>query len=92
MRVEIQHWNAQSYSITSMNPALVGEWFGEWAPRLMTADCRYEVRIRIWPQTHEEMQTIGSVDATFTQDGLLHLAERILEASKKLGEMESARM
>jgi hypothetical protein len=38
------------------------------------------------------MQTIGSVDATFTQDGLLHLAERILEASKKLGEMESARM
>lgn len=92
MRVEIADWNGQPYVITSRNPELVGAWFAEHAAHLMTADARMEVRIRIWPQDHTEMDLIGQPDqALLTQEGLLKLAEVILDASKKLADLEAKR-
>jgi hypothetical protein len=91
MRVEIVDWVGQPYTITSRKPELIGKWFAEHAGNLMSADNRAAIRINIWPQDIEEMKLIGKDSVTpFTQDGLLALAERILEASKKLGDLESA--
>jgi hypothetical protein len=92
MRVEIYDWNCQAYTITSRDPKLIGEWFAEHAQSLMTADARAEIQIRIWPQDQQEHRLIGPDQVTrFTQDGLLHLAQVILDASQKLAELESSR-
>jgi hypothetical protein len=92
MRVELTDWNMQQYSITSRNARTIGDWFAEHANNLMTGDNRLSIRIAIWPQSHEEMELIGGnrQEIQFTQDGLLHLAEIILGASKKLGDLEEA--
>jgi hypothetical protein len=91
VRVELTDCNGYPAMITSQNPKLIGDWFAEHAPGLMTADCRSQARIAIWPQSHEEMKTIGQqhTAVTFTQDGLLYLAGQILEAAQALGEIEA---
>jgi hypothetical protein len=92
VRVEIQDWNGHGYTISSRNPALVGEWFAEQAAHLMTADSRMQIRIQIWPQDADEAKLIGaqSLSSPMTQDGLLHLADCILTAAARAGELESA--
>lgn len=93
MRVEIQDWNGYGYTISSRNPALVGEWFAEHAAHLMTADSRMQIRIQIWPQDVEESKLIGAqhLASPMTQDGLLALADTILAAAARAGELEAAR-
>lgn len=91
MRVEIADWMGRPYTISSKNAKLIGDWFAEHAGRLMTADSRLAIQIRIWPDDEDEFKLIGRDQViSFTQDGLLHWAEKILEASKKLGELEEA--
>jgi hypothetical protein len=92
MRVEIDDSDAYRHQIDSNDPETIGRWFSEKAKLLMSADTRWgQCRLRIWPSTHAESLTIGQgIEAQFTQDGLLYLAGRILEASKKLGDLESA--
>lgn len=93
MRVEIFDADSQAHVISSYDPRIIGDWFAEHARLLITSDTRMlPYKINIWPSTHEEFQAVGSMSLTvnFTQDGLLHLAEAILEASKKLGDIESA--
>ena len=93
MRVEIQDWNGYGYTISSRNPALVGEWFAEHAQHLMTGDSRMQIRIQIWPQDADEAATIGAQTMTspMTQDGLLEFADKILAAAARAGELESAK-
>jgi hypothetical protein len=94
MRVEIDDDNRQRHQIDSFDPELIGRWFAEKAKLLMSADTRWgDCRMRIWPSTLDEAKTIGNPlnDVLFTQDGLLALADQILQASKKLGDLESAR-
>ena len=53
------------------------------AALLMSADARMLTQIRIWPEDEEEIRLLGTnqqVAVRFTQDGLLYLAEKILEA------------
>ena len=93
MRVEIQDWNGYGYTISSRNPALVGQWFAEQAAHLMTADSRMQIHIQIWPQDAEEHEVLGqqALTAKMTQDGLLELADHILKASQRAGDMEAWR-
>lgn len=91
MRVELTDWNGYQRTITSNNPALIGDWFAEHAEHLVTGDSRLQVRIQFWPDSPEEMEVIGRNPVVLlTQEGLLHFAEKILETSKKIGELESA--
>jgi len=95
MKVEIWDWNRQVWSITSTNPTTIGAWFAEMADRLISADARMQdCRIHVWPQTHEEHDMLRSGNRTeyrFTQDDLLALAQCILDASAKLGELECSK-
>lgn len=88
MRVEIWDNVGQMRMITSCQPRLIGDWFAEQASELMTADARMQdCRLNIWPQTREEIKTIGEHrEVRLDQDGLLQLAEKILEASKALAD------
>jgi hypothetical protein len=96
MRVEIQDGDGQGYTITSGDPALVGQWFAEHSAHLMSADARYQARMQIWPSTAFEYEILSSprrlqaLDSKFTQDSLLALAQHILDASARLGELEAA--
>lgn len=92
MRVELIDPAGYCRSITSSDPELVGRWFAEHAPKVMSADCRLETRIRIWPeneQDHELLRHAGK-GYPFTQDALLELAQVILDAAARQGELEHA--
>jgi len=89
MRIEIYDPNMQSHTLGSKNPRLIGDWFAEHAARLMSADSRNLTQIRIWPEDEEEIKLIGNASwlaVRFSQDGLLYLAEKILDASKALAD------
>jgi hypothetical protein len=92
MKVEIDDDNAYRHQIDSADPELIGRWFAEKAKLLMSANAMWgNCRMRIWPSTNTESKTIGQgIEARFTQDSLLSLAGQILEASKMLGDLESA--
>ena len=92
MRVEIYDEVMRGHTIGSKNPRLIGEWFAEHAELIMSADARTMAQIRVWPEDDEEMSLIGrQLHARFTQDGLLVLAQVILDAAAKLGELEAMR-
>jgi hypothetical protein len=93
VRIEIVDQVMQSHVITTGDPRIAGDWFGEIYPLIASANtCYQNCRITVWPSTPEEMKTIGdrSVQVRFTQDGLLHLADVILKASGRLAELEAA--
>lgn len=98
MRVEIADANMQPHMIDSADPELIGRWFAEKALMLMSADCRMmPYRISIWPQTPREQEILSGpvrlqvIESKFTQDSLLVLAQSILDAAAKLGELEAFR-
>ena len=90
MRVEIDDWMRQRYTIDSGNAVTIGKWAAEQFSKLMTADARLQdCRIQVWPSSPEEAELIGQPPRyKFTQDDLLALAEVILEASKRLADKE----
>jgi hypothetical protein len=89
MRVEIDDDYAYRHQIDSFDPELIGRWFAEHAKILMSANSTFgNCRMRIWPSTNEESKLIGHQEIRMTQDGLLKLAEQILDVSKKLGDLE----
>ena len=93
MRVELVDWNGQPYTITSRDPELIGRWFAEWAPRLMSANTRMQTRIQIWPTDEDEFKALGAPAVhtyMLNQDSLLALAQMILDAAARLGELETA--
>jgi len=97
VRVEIRDCNGQAYSITSADPRIIGDWFAEHAEMLMSANTTMmPYPMYIWPQTEREQKILSGpdrlqmIEVRLTQDGLLHLAGRILEASKMLGDLENA--
>lgn len=97
MRIELQDCNGYSYRCDSRDPRIIGSWFAEHAEMLMTADSRMlPHRINIWPSDQREHQVLSGparlqvIEAKFTQDSLLELAQVILDASARLGEMEQA--
>jgi hypothetical protein len=94
VRVELWDGCGRTYIIETLDPGLVGRWFAEWAPRLVTADSRMETRIRLWPTDQAEMTQLGlnrQQEYRLDQDGLLLLAQEILDASKRAGELVESR-
>lgn len=92
MRIELHDCNAQMYRVDSFDPRVIGDWFAEHAQLLMSANAAMmPYQISIWPSTHVEANSIGqiSLEARWTQDGLLYLAEKILDASKHMGELQA---
>lgn len=87
IRIDIQDPVGRTRSITSKNARIIGDWFAEHARELMSADVREYTQIRIWPESQDEFKLIGPDPMIrFTQDGLLYLAEKILDASKQLAD------
>lgn len=98
MRVEIDDYVAQRHMIDSTDPELIGRWFTEKATLLMSANAALgDCRLRIWPTTHTEHEILSGpdrlrqIDYRLTQDSLLELAQRILDASHKLAELEASK-
>jgi hypothetical protein len=97
MRIELYDCNGQMYRCDSGDPRTIGAWFAEHAEMFMSADGRVQpYQISIWPQDKREMEMLSGpmrlkvIEAKLTQDSLLELAQVILNASARLGEMEAA--
>jgi hypothetical protein len=98
MRIELQDCNGHGYQCTSSDPATIGRWFAEHAELLMSADARVmPYPLYIWPQDAREQEILSgparlqAIQARMTQDGLLELAQVILDAAARLGELEKTR-
>lgn len=91
MRIELDDWNAQRHSIDTMNARLAGEWFAEWAMRLMSVNAAIgDCRLRVWPSTQQENELIGQQDIRLNQNDMLELAGAILAVSGRLAEIEAS--
>lgn len=97
MRIEIRDCLGQSYNCDSRDPCIIGAWFAEHAQLLMSADTRMmPYPLYIWPSDKREHDILSGpgrlqvIEAQLTQDGLLGLAQVILDAAARLGEMEQA--
>ena len=97
MNIEIRDCNGQLFRCDSSDPLIIGAWFAEHAQMLMSADVRLmPYPLTIYPQTHREAEILSgpgrveALEAKFTQEGLLELAQKILDASARLGELEAA--
>lgn len=97
MRIELADANMYAHVIDSADAETIGRWFAEKAELLMSADVRMmPYRLTIWPQTPREQEILSgperlkAIEARFTQDSLLELAQRIIEAAARAGELEAA--
>lgn len=86
MRVEIYDCNGQVYGITSRDLDLIGRWFAEMAPLMMSDNTRinHPAPLHIWPQDQEESKLIPdwqTRDRRFTADEILALAEHLTKIS-----------
>jgi hypothetical protein len=95
MQITIQDCNGLMYRCDSTDPRIIGDWFAEHANLLMSADTRMmPYPLTIYPQTPRERailsgpERVQAIEAKFTQEGLLELAQKILDASARLGELE----
>lgn len=97
MRIEIVDSGAQVHVIDSADAKTLGCWFSEKAEQLMSADSRdMPLRVCIWPSSPHEQRLLSGPDRLvrfeqrFNQDGLLELAQRILTAADRAGQLEAA--
>jgi hypothetical protein len=95
MQIRIMDCNGMEHRCDSADPGIIGAWFAEHAELLMSADVRtMPYPMYIYPQTAREQQILSGperlkmIEARMTQDGLLELAQKILDASARLGELE----
>lgn len=97
MQIRLQDCNGQEYRCDSLDPQIIGAWFAERAELLMSANSTMmPYPLYIYPQTQREIDILSgfdrirAIEARFTQDGLLELAQKILDASARLGELEAS--
>ncbi len=83
MRVELFDGCGYCYQVDSMDYDLIGRWFAEHAPLVMSADVRVSPGLRIWPTTPEESKLIPAFhrERKLTRDGILALAEHLTNIS-----------
>ena len=98
MMVSIRDCNGQEHRCDSSDPKIIGAWFAEHAELFMSANSAImPYPMYIWPQTKRELEILSGparlkvIEAKLDQDGLLELAQKILDASARLGELENGR-
>jgi hypothetical protein len=91
VRIEIDDSNCQRHTISTLDMTTAGRWAAEHFTRLMSADARFgDCRLRIWPDTYEEMDLIGSQEVRLDVEGLDELCRVFWNAAERLADKMAA--
>ena len=71
MRIQIQESNGFTYTITSSDPLIIGAWFAEHMPKMMSANTNYNhpFGMDVYPTEKHEYEAFNPASTFMTTKG-----------------------